>query len=1124
MRIRTRALSILVAGALALPVAVMAPVATAADEPNDPLFQGSDFIGEHSWGMDQIRVLSAWDVTRGDGAVVAVVDTGVDLTHPDLAANLVPGATFWDCPTDDVANTIPCGDGSWDDPDKPNTTGDTTPPGQEVLSDHGTHVAGTVAAIDDNGIGVYGAAPNAKIMPVRVLDDNGGAFEEIAAGIRWATANGADVINMSLGAGPGIQALTITGVFAEAREAVAEAVAAGVVVVAAAGNDSVLPCGTPAWEPGALCVISTDAAEARSWFSNGGVQENVLDIVAAPGGQGTFCDPSLAVLSTVATTLAPSCSQPSGYGTKNGTSMASPHVAGVAALLVAAGCTGPQTFDLLKDTARQPQTDQRGVFTPTFGYGIVDAAEGMRVARQAATPLCTPIVNENNPPVAEDDTASGVEDNDVIVDVLDNDSDPDGDTIGVVLATSGLKGTTTVNGNGTVTYTPFPDTFGQDTFTYTISDGRDGSDTATVTVDIVNVNDDPTALDDAAVIDADTTEVVDVTANDVEPDGDTLAITSVAGGAGSANVVAGGVEFTTPADFAGKYTQWSYTVDDGNGATSQALVDIVSPGCLTTEVDDFDAEQDGWTTDSVSAGAPTWTAAPDDQNPAGNSWQILDGPDTADERLVSPAFGVGSLTGFEFVHRHDFETGSYDGGVLELTTDAGASWVDLGPFITSGGYNGEINDEFGNPLGLRPAWVEASTGGATFTAVTVDLRSFVGETVQVRWRFGADGLGGLPAQGWAVDDVSITNIFDPSCELVTGDGDPFVVTTVTPGCVVEEDQITIEGTGFGATQGASTAVLAGSPIQVDSWSDTTVVATVPTGASSGFAGVVIGGVTSNGKFVEVVTGDDPNAGPPSLSDMTPTSGEAGTIVTFTGSGFGTVAGCGDGVVFAGSLLPRDAIQSWSDTEVVVETTPEVVNGFAGIVVHGVASNGIYYQAGEPPVVETAGPSPIAPDEELTITGTGFGDAPDEDSYPVLDGQQLAVVSWSATEVVATVPAGASTGYAGIVRDGLTSNGVFVVVDDGTGPQLDAIDPTSGPVGTRVTFTGSNFGDGTGPDDHVVFNGQVVDGAGIESWSDTEVVAFVPIGATDGYAGVVVDDVVSNGKFFTVTGDARNLPA
>ena len=237
-----------------------------AAPPNDSQFG-------HLWGMGGtpgVGSLPAWDRSRGAGQVIAVVDTGVDLTHPDLAGNLwtgpngIHGHDFVD--NDDV-------------PDDFNL--------------HGTHVAGTAAAIAENGQGVAGVAPQAQIMAVRVLDSEGsGNSGNIANGIAFAATNGAGVINLSLGgpSGGGDTAMSQAIGLAEQRNAV---------VVAAAGNENnnndanpTTPCTLQ--NPNLICVAAVTKTGARSDFSNFGA--TTVD-VGAPGGDGSN-NPDQDILST----------------------------------------------------------------------------------------------------------------------------------------------------------------------------------------------------------------------------------------------------------------------------------------------------------------------------------------------------------------------------------------------------------------------------------------------------------------------------------------------------------------------------------------------------------------------------------------------------------------------------------------------------------------------------------------------------------------------------------------------------------------------------------------------------------------------------------------------------------
>jgi subtilisin family serine protease len=324
--------------------------------------QTNDEHAALQWGPQQVRAHQAWGASTGAGQVIAIVDSGVDLDHPDLDGKLAGGVTFTGC-ADQPGG---CGNGDWES--GPAVAGAPSP--------HGTHVAGIAAAETGNGIGIAGTAPDARILAVKALTDEGGTFEEIAAGIRWSVDHGADVINMSLGALPGVQALVITGVIADVQEAIAYARSKGVVVVAAAGNDTASICGTPAFDDGALCVAATDRLEQRAWYSNFAFKPE-LQAVSGPGGAG-LVDCREDVISSVPLNAEPGfCEQSEGtpgYDFYAGTSMATPHVAGVAALLTGQGRSDAETLDVLQRTARTPGSGTRGTYTPVYGYGIVDAA------------------------------------------------------------------------------------------------------------------------------------------------------------------------------------------------------------------------------------------------------------------------------------------------------------------------------------------------------------------------------------------------------------------------------------------------------------------------------------------------------------------------------------------------------------------------------------------------------------------------------------------------------------------------------------------------------------------------------------------------------------------------------
>jgi len=183
---------------------------------------------------------------------------------------------------------------------------------------------------------------------------------------------------------------------------------------------------------------------------------------------------------------------------------------------------------------------------------------------------------------------------------------------------------------------------------------------------------------------------------------------------------------------------------------------------LEAYVSMVDAEGGGWG-HHADQGADDWDLVGGDDHTTGvgNAFISADVGDLTDKWMVSQTLGLSSTSVLTFWHKYEFETG-YDGGVIEISVDDGANWVDLGPAITTGGYNDTISTSFSSPIGGRDAW---SGDQLTFTEVTVDLSTFDGEVAKIRWRMGCDTS--VDAGNWLIDDFAIndTGIGGP-CDTV----------------------------------------------------------------------------------------------------------------------------------------------------------------------------------------------------------------------------------------------------------------------------------------------------------------------------------------------------------------------
>lgn len=276
----------------------------------------TDPLRGSQWALDSIPVEPLWTCATGAGVQVAVIDTGVSGSHPDFAGRISGGVS---------------------------TLGGSAVPGAGAtdVHGHGTHVAGIAAAGASDGVGIAGVAPGASIVPVKVLSDSGsGSSTDVALGITWAVDNGADVLNLSLSSSSQSAAMTT---------AVQYAVDNGVTVFAAAGNGGTSgSVRYPAADPNTIAVAATSSSGTVASFSSRGWWVDV----AAPGQS---------ILSAI----------PGGWGTKSGTSMASPYLAGLAAVTLSA--RGPLAPMAVRDALRSTATDAGASgFDYEYGYGIAN--------------------------------------------------------------------------------------------------------------------------------------------------------------------------------------------------------------------------------------------------------------------------------------------------------------------------------------------------------------------------------------------------------------------------------------------------------------------------------------------------------------------------------------------------------------------------------------------------------------------------------------------------------------------------------------------------------------------------------------------------------------------------------
>lgn len=386
------------------------------------------------------------------------------------------------------------------------------------------------------------------------------------------------------------------------------------------------------------------------------------------------------------------------------------------------------------------------------------------------------------------------------------------------------------------------------------------------------------------------------------------------------------------------------------------------------------------------------------------------------------------------------------------------------------------------------AYVQTNTCGSSLAAQG---------TCTVSVTFSPTTTGSQPGTLTITDSASNS----PQTVNLTGTGTALpVITSLSVTSGVVGTSVTITGTGFGSPQGSSTVTFNGVLATATTWKSTSIVVTVPAAATTGNVVVTVNGGASNGVAFTVV---------PHISSLSASSGIAGTSVTITGSGFGSLQG-GSTVTFSGNAATPT---TWSATSITVPVPAGAPGGSGSVVVTagGAASNGVAFTV--VPNISSFSVSSGVAGTQVTINGSGFGSL-QGGSTVTFSGVATTPTAWSATSITAPVPAGA-TGGSGIVVvtvGGVASSGTsFTVI-----PNITSLSPTSGIVGTSVTISGTGFG--VNPST-VTLNGT---SASPTSWSAGSISVSVPTGANTGNVIVTVNGVASSGVGFLVAPNISSI--
>ena len=516
-----------------------------------------DSAAPPQWNLTAVHATDLWNLGHvGQGIVLANMDTGVDLAHPDLAGSYRGGSN------------------SWYDPHSQHAT-PTDYSG--AVSGHGTQTMGLMVGGDAGGSFV-GVAPGARWIAVKVFNDAGTAQEsDFHMGFQWLldpdgnplTDDAPDVVNASFQTASAGQCDTRFNADIETLKT------AGIAVAIAAGNGGTGGSSSPANNPAGFAVGAVNSLNNIASFSARGPSScdgTVFPEIVAPGVSVRTTDLSLGGMAL--------------YATVSGTSYATPHVAGGLALLREAFPAASVT-DL--EAALTSTATDRGLAGPDNSYG--NGVMNLLAAYNA-------LAANTQSPTSTDDSYAATEDTLLAIaapGVLGNDSDPQNDPLTAVLVSNVSHGSLTLNADGSFDYTPAADFNGVDSFTYRASDGSHQSGTATVSLNVAPVNDAPQARADTATVTRGTTVVIPVLTNDSDVDGDTLTpVIETNPSHGSVTVNPDGTVSYTHDGSAAATDSFSYRAFDGqvhSGAVTVSLT-IDLPPTPVGGADEYGVDED----------------------------------------------------------------------------------------------------------------------------------------------------------------------------------------------------------------------------------------------------------------------------------------------------------------------------------------------------------------------------------------------------------------------------------------------------------------------------------------------------------------------------------------------------